>query len=118
MVSGCIITGRFHDGEVDRECGCSAINPFDVICVDCERLMYGGVPLKKLPPKAKGRANTDEDGSGKIASANESTSSNARNVVFRYGGKQALNASRSLTEGERSGYVVDLWANSEAAHLG
>lgn len=32
MLSGGIFAGRFHDGEVDRECGYSVVNPFDTVC--------------------------------------------------------------------------------------
>jgi len=31
MFSGVTFAGRFLDGEVDRECGCSAVNPFEVV---------------------------------------------------------------------------------------
>ena len=31
MVSGGMFTGRFRDGEGDRDCGCSAVNPFNVV---------------------------------------------------------------------------------------
>ena len=35
MFSGGTFAGRFRDGEVGRECGCSAVNPFDVVWYRC-----------------------------------------------------------------------------------
>jgi hypothetical protein len=35
MFSGGIFAGRFRDGEVGRECGCSTVNPFDVVWYVC-----------------------------------------------------------------------------------
>jgi len=35
MFIGGTFVGRFRDGEVERECGCATVNPFDFVWYVC-----------------------------------------------------------------------------------